>query len=118
MTQKKGEIENILKITSPGPVLLRRGSQRDIYLTRSRDQIIVDIEKRDVKPFYWDQITAHFGEMNPPGYRSGVFPLKCDKGSIEILRVHLVRNNVKMDPVHLVILLLHHVHAKEKLGAD
>ena len=48
MTQKKGEIENILKITSPGPVLLRRGSQRDIYLTRSRDQIIVDIEKRDV----------------------------------------------------------------------
>ena len=45
LPEKRGEVENILKISSPGPVLLRRGSQRDVYLTRSRDQIVLDIEK-------------------------------------------------------------------------
>lgn len=85
LPEKRGEVENILKISSPGPVLLRRGSQRDVYLTRSRDQIVLDIEKRDVKPLYWDQITSHFGGMLPPGYRAGVFPPRCDSGSIEIL---------------------------------
>ena len=62
MVQKRGEVENILKVSFPGPILVRKGSGNDVFLTRSRDEIVLDIEKRDVKPLYWDQVTAHFSD--------------------------------------------------------
>jgi len=84
MTTKNQEVTNILKISTRGGFLLRRETSNNISITKVRDEIVLDVEKRDVKPLYFDELSAKLF-LNSPEYRAGIFPVKCSAGTIEVL---------------------------------
>ena len=83
MTTKNQEVTNIIKISKPGDILLRRGSGNTIFLTKTRDDLVLDVAKRDVKSLYFDETAAQIF-MTSPEYVKGIFPVNCDRG-IEVL---------------------------------
>ena len=84
MTTKNQELKNIIKISSKGGFLLRRERTNTISITRVRDELVLETEKRDIKPLYFDELSAQLF-MTSPEYTQGIFPLKCDRGQIEVL---------------------------------
>ena len=81
MTSK---VKNIIKISAPGGSRVRVDKTNTISVTKNRDEIVLDIETKDIKPLYFDEISAKIF-MNSPEYRAGIFPVKCDDRKIEVL---------------------------------
>lgn len=83
MLTKNQEVKNIIKISSPGGFAVREDKTNNISITRVRDEIVLDIETKDIKPLYFDQVSAKFF-MTSPEFHAGIFPLPCKFGDRKI----------------------------------